>query len=385
MKVALLGPPRSGKSVFLGGLTQNLPRNQYYLFRACPDGEGAWTWRSEAAARYRRKGRFTPQLVDWYVNVLGRELAPITLIDLGGIPSSENRRILSEGEVEYAIILSSDPAAIPVWREFAEECGVEIIATLHSDYHASADVVRGEAWTVHYLERGVDVSNRPAIQAVAEKILALADSLRWEQKKGQTQIHIADIAAMVGKEALESTLPNGRVVTRIEWEGRDLVEVARHLHNRSGEFPGVVHLDGPAPGWLITALVHELHPRFVRVNSPDGFVAIGCQKPSGEGSGPNLRFEVRPGPDGFVVVHAEALDPSEPFSPEDLDKVVPPAVKFGSRVIISGRLPNWMTASLAMAYHGQAAAVAIFQPGVGATVAITHTRAIRLGEVIPLD
>lgn len=196
---------------------------------------------------------------------------------------------------------------------------------------------------------------------------------------------IEEVARMIQKEPETRTLPDGRVVSGLLWKGEDLVAIARVLHNRSAEFPEVVHLDGPAPAWLITALVHELHPRFVRVNSPDGFVAIGCQKPSGEGSGPNLRFEVRPGPDGFVVVHAEALDPSEPFSPEDLDKVVPPAVKFGSRVIISGRLPHWMTASLAMAYHGIAKAIACYQPGVGATVAITHSREVRLGEVIPLE
>ena len=45
IKVAILGDPHSGKSVFLGALTTLLPRASFYLFRACLDGEGTWTWK----------------------------------------------------------------------------------------------------------------------------------------------------------------------------------------------------------------------------------------------------------------------------------------------------------------------------------------------------
>lgn len=212
---------------------------------------------------------------------------------------------------------------------------------------------------------------------------------RYTKTKGRgcklNTITIEEIARLIGKEPETRTLPNGRVISGLHWKGEDLVSIARVLHNRSQQFGPVVDLDGPAPGWLVTAIVHELHPRAVRVNSPDGFVAIGCQKPSGSGTGPNLEFQVTEGPDGWLVVEARAIDPSVPFSPCDLDAVVPPGVPFGSKVILSGRLPNWMLASLAMAYHGLAKAVACFQPGVGATVAITHSQDVRLGEVIPLE
>src|SRR5258708_24305634 len=68
-KIVVAGPPHSGKSVFLGALSDNLPREDYYLFRACPDGEGSWLGRNYDDAevvKLRRKGKFSEVNVDWY-------------------------------------------------------------------------------------------------------------------------------------------------------------------------------------------------------------------------------------------------------------------------------------------------------------------------------
>ena len=193
-------------------------------------------------------------------------------------------------------------------------------------------------------------------------------------------IRIADLAADLGKTETEKTLPNGRVIRQITWEGTDLPKIAGLIHNQSADLPEVVKIDGAAPAWLVAALVHEVHPRDAALNSPDGFIGVGCQKPSGDGEG--LTFIVCEREDGWTVVEF-ALDPSTPLAPEQLDGIAPPELPMGSRVILSGRGPNWLVASLAMSYHGRAAAVACFQPGVGATVSITHTTKVELGSVIP--
>jgi len=97
MKIVFCGPPHSGKSVFLQGLTANTPHDDYYLFRACPDGEGTWTYSNSAAAAMRRKGSFTPEQVSWYVDKLRAcDLAPVILVDVGGRMTEENRRIMSQ-------------------------------------------------------------------------------------------------------------------------------------------------------------------------------------------------------------------------------------------------------------------------------------------------
>lgn len=197
-----------------------------------------------------------------------------------------------------------------------------------------------------------------------------------------TKINIPVLAAKLGKKPSERELPNGSMVKQIIWEGSDLPQIARLLHNQSAEMDDCVLIDGPAPAWLVAALVHEVHPRAVKVNSPDGFVPIGVQKPMGEGSGNNLEFIVSKKGD-WTWVTCQMKDPAVPLSPEDLSNVVPPAVPMGSKIIISGRIPHWLSASLAMAYHGVAKAVALYQPGTGATVAWTHSREVGLGTVIP--
>lgn len=390
LKVVVAGPPHSGKSVFLGGLCENLPRTQRYLFRACPDGEGTWTWKGNGAETHRRKGTFSQEIVDWYCQSLKScELAPIVLVDIGGRTSDENHRVLVEGGVTHAIILAGDRNAIPEWETFLVGCGIEVIAVLHSDYNGTSDSIqccepRLEG-VVHHLERGENVTDRPAIVAVAEVILSLAAASEPQERKmlNGNVLSVATLAATLGKVEQEKTLPNGKVVRQLTWEGSDLLKVAELLHNQSATMPEVVDIDGPAPAWLATALCHEVHPRSARLNSPDGFVGVGCQNPKGAGSGCGWAVTELPAIGERKCWKVEfTLDPSTPFKPTDLDTVIPPEVGLGDVVVLSGRGPNWLTASVAMAYHGRSAACATFQPGTGATIAWTHVADVPLGSVI---
>ena len=380
MRVVIAGPPHSGKSVFLDGLSKDLPRSDRYLFRACPDGEGSWTWKNEAASAFRRKGSFTKEMVQWYIDKLCTcDLAPIVLVDVGGRMSSENRRIISEGKVDAAIILSGDPEAINEWENFCRDCGCDILASIHSNYTGKEDDIDSSPMSVHYLERGQDVSSRPVILKIAAMILDMAK--RKEVDEMKSTIKIDSIARDLGKVSQEKVLPNGRKVSQITWEGSDLIAISRLFHNRSGELGEVMDIDGPAPAWLISSLVHTLHPLECRVNSPDGMIPIGCQKPSGGGYGENLEFFVAE-KEGWTWVTCQMADPSIPLSPENLDGVAPPRLPMGSKVVLSGRMPNWLAASLAMSYHGTAKAVALFQPGIGATVSWTHSKECALGALV---
>lgn len=62
------------------------------------------------------------------------------------------------------------------WRDFAKDLGLTIIAEIFSDYHGSQDVVgktvNGVLYgSVHYLERGEPLSDRPMISALARHIV----------------------------------------------------------------------------------------------------------------------------------------------------------------------------------------------------------------------
>lgn len=195
------------------------------------------------------------------------------------------------------------------------------------------------------------------------------------------------LAQALGKQKIERELPDGRKVIQLVWEGSDLHLIADLLHNRSAELPQVVDIDGPAPAWLVTALAHEVHPSYARLNSPDGFVPVGCGgNPAGDGEGIAwTKTEIGTVGNGRKLVKVEfQIDPSRPFNKEDLLKVIPPAVGLSDVVVLSGRGPNWLVASIAMAYHGRSAACAPFQPGTGSTVAWTHVADVPLGDIITI-
>lgn len=382
-KIVIAGPPHSGKSVFLGGLKLLLPPERVWYFRACPDGEGFWTWVSPDASQYRRKGTFTSEIVDWYISSINRinNAADIVLIDIGGRTSAENRRILVEGGVEYAIIISGDLALIPEWAEFLTSCGVKIIATIHSDYHATSDDVNSAPMRCHYLERGVDVSSRPVIQKIATMLLDMVAPKRKEDTM-DNYINIQALANQLGKVPVGKTLPDGKVIRTIEWCGRDLANIARLLHNQVHDKDVPVKIDGAAPAWLVVAIAHEIHPGLPEINSPNGYVLAVCNKPGDIPAGNNLEWTVKDTQDGWVLVTVQQQNPSVPLDPADLSNWTPPMVPFGSKIILSGRMPNWGMAAIAMAYHGIAKAVAMFQPGIGATVSWTHDANIKLGDLI---
>jgi CRISPR-associated protein Csx3 len=185
MKIIISGPPRSGKSCFREGLKQaikGLPGAPYpYIITACPDGEGSWFQETvnsseELAAQCKAayKAKFTPEFVDRVsANVRDCSL-PLVLVDIGGIPSDENRRICASADA--ALILSGDSDKVPMWRDFWRELDIPVVAEIYSDYNGHEDTVDGVVdgvWRgrVHYLERGEPVSERPCIEAFAEWII----------------------------------------------------------------------------------------------------------------------------------------------------------------------------------------------------------------------
>jgi CRISPR-associated protein Csx3 len=190
LKIVLCGPPRSGKSTLREGLKQALrriPGTPYpYVITACPDGEGAWfqetARRSPEEARrlkeeYKRSlGGFTPPQVEKFATWVRECRLPLTLIDIGGIPSIENEKICEHAT--HAIILYKDQESLTEWRRFCEKIGLRIIAEIYSDYNGNEDHIQGVdegvlRGSIHYLERGVDCSERPMILALAKHILRL--------------------------------------------------------------------------------------------------------------------------------------------------------------------------------------------------------------------
>ncbi|PSB58759.1 CRISPR-associated protein Csx3 [Chamaesiphon polymorphus] len=198
LKIALCGPPHSGKSCLREGLKTailQLTGQTPYILTACPDGEGAWFYEafnddSKRADELKElnKSKFTPEYAELFASWV-RGLSIPALIDCGGLISPENDLILAEAT--HAIVLAGDAldkdkqpivdsyqARLQEWVEYCQSMKLDVIAKIHSDFHATADRIDTESplltGMVHHLERGGDdVSDRPMIQALAKSILQL--------------------------------------------------------------------------------------------------------------------------------------------------------------------------------------------------------------------
>ncbi len=193
MKIALCGPPQSGKSVLRERLKSALlaldPTFYPYVITANPDGEGSWFQQAvhtdpdaAQAAKKLAKQNWTDAHADKYASDVRNVTLPLTFIDLGGRVDPKNYRICALAT--HAILIAPSIEAFEEWRHFATTCGLKILAELISDYHGAQDSVESTGpplrASIHHLERGDIASTRPAITALAEVIL---DCLRLELRR----------------------------------------------------------------------------------------------------------------------------------------------------------------------------------------------------------
>ena len=188
MKVVLCGPPHSGKSCFREGLKQAILRVEGapypYIITACPDGEGAWfsetVGRNPDEARQLKnayKSQFTNEFAAVRAKWVKECVEPLTLVDVGGRIDPKNRLIMQYAT--HAVILAGDRAKVREWETFCGELNLNVIAIIHSDYHGKFDAIECEypilRGSVHYLERGEDVSQRAMVQVLAKVLVGLSN------------------------------------------------------------------------------------------------------------------------------------------------------------------------------------------------------------------
>jgi CRISPR-associated protein Csx3 len=199
VRVVLCGSANSGKSCLREGLKQalwNLRSHIYpYVITAQPDGDGCFTFEtyrydatyaSELKQTLKSQSNgFMPEFVHLVAGWVRNASLPLTLVDVGGKILPENRVIMSEAT--HAIILSKTQAEIDQWRSFCESFkprNLEIIAELHSILEGDGDrfeetesLLTGEICGIN---RGVDLSERPIVKAIARRLVTLVRSMERE-------------------------------------------------------------------------------------------------------------------------------------------------------------------------------------------------------------
>jgi CRISPR-associated protein Csx3 len=135
--IAVLGFPRSGKSTWLAQQYQIL-RSQgrsFFVQRACPDGEGQWTFESRNGKWLRVKGRFDPEFVEWVKqSALGlNKIFDMVFLDCGGRQSEENKSIL--GICDAAIIIGRSLEDIESWINWTRNVKADIQIEAYLSYY----------------------------------------------------------------------------------------------------------------------------------------------------------------------------------------------------------------------------------------------------------
>ena len=205
-----------------------------------------------------------------------------------------------------------------------------------------------------------------------------------EEKNQQVNtIDIAKLGASIGMEEKEQTLPNGKVVKSLVWDQENLLKAVKEVKHLSEEGKPV-RITGAAPAWLVSAICHTVHPCPVSVYMPQIGKDVdipqlqhGEVNPEGE-----VAFKTTEKGDAILVEYnMELPEGISTYDENNLSKVVVPEIAQGKAVYLSGRGPNYLTVAIAEAYAHTNSSVSLFQPGVGYTCSITHSRAKNLGDL----
>lgn len=364
IKVAIGGPPHSGKSVLLSVLRSLLPRDRFVIVEGAPDGEGITGWAHEAdqelVRAVRRKGKFLQNFVDWVVDSIRNSGMPITLVDLGGMLLAEdgsfsptgvrltvqNQRILQECD---GIIIIANPhyaQAAKVWTEEAIRLGVQPIAVLESVLAGADDEVFEAGPPLRARITKLERVNPPVGSATARALANLLLSLAGEGEPGSDGSEAADVNFPRLAEALNLPLRNGGPDR--DWVPDILRELVEFVRAATSSRDSVNLWGNCQSGAPYHALACGL-PQRVRYFDPKvgGYVSLPDVEPQGLGSQVlQWRLEDR---DDYSLV--EYVIPRQIFDVKNLPLVIPPAVPPHKGVVLSGKGPWWLTGTILRSYH----------------------------------
>jgi CRISPR-associated protein Csx3 len=185
IKLVICGFANTGKTCFREGLKQALLQIPHapesYFISGCPDGDGSWygeTARRDADLAQKLKSAykagFTPEFEQLKAQEVRGINTPIFVFDVGGKISDANRLIM--GAATHAVILVKYESEITPWQELCQSLNLQIVAIVFSDYHGTNDVIQSEKLpirgSVHRLQRGEDVSQRPIVQVLANLLVS---------------------------------------------------------------------------------------------------------------------------------------------------------------------------------------------------------------------
>ena len=391
VKVVICGPPHSGKSVFIANLVREFPADSYTVIRACPDGEGMWSNNpnQNEVQLVREKGDFSVEFVKEVCNVIDNQTNPIIIVDVGGRISPENKEIYKH--CDAFVVLSNETFKIDPWVEFGkDDSGLKCIAAIHSmlsqelnenveeeiEYNNSKGYLEGK---VLDMSRG-STSNSEVIQKVASEIISLN---RGEKRADQPSIIpekkvsnfngilIDNIELATELDVLtEKINVDGTKIQTVNWPSKIVPKVYSKIKEKvKTNLP--VRINGVRPNFMISSIAKSCKMRGIEDvatydTSLNRFVHINnISKKPGIRSCDGLDYTLIENDENiFLDVKVKEKDGGiKKYELLDYENAVLPEINEYKNLYISGRIPNWLIASIVCSYNSKN--IYTFQPGNG--------------------
>lgn len=376
------GPPHSGKSVFVYGLTHALRQKQipHYVLRACPDGEGDWSNAADQALVriIRNKGKFNDEFTQRVKSYLNKRHLPL-LVDVGGLPTLAQQKMFSACTHAVLLVGGNDEATfaknLTQWRQIMAEKNVEIIAELRSvlpgtdSLTATNPLVVG---TIANLERG-ETAVGPVIDACVEKIATLfaynqdeVDQWHLAQAPVELALDLPQLAKTLGvKKGLWQPTQLPALVDYLPPQ-KPLALYGRSVNWVYGTLAMVAY---PKPLWLFDARLGWIQtptlPTTTTANTQAGWETAVTKH------------------DSFWLLTMKTN--GQYLDYDEVQSLPLPPVEPGRGLVLSGKIPHWLLTAVIRQLAPHHAWTAVFQPQLnGAVVIFTQEKDVNIGQLIPL-
>lgn len=379
--VLIGGPPHSGKSVLVYSLSRALRQASipHYVLRACPDGEGDWSNQADQslARTIRIKGKFNDAYVARIARYLANRHLPL-LVDVGGRPTASQQALF--GLCTHAILLAAanDPAAyareMAEWQTMLRRQQVTPLAYLESLLPGEDRLDEGGpplTGAIANLQRG-ETAVGPVITALVNRLAALFAYNEAELAR----IHLAHAPVELALDlpALARTLGAADGF----WRPEMLPALLDYLPARTP-----LALYGRSPNWISAALALLAHPAPIWLyDARLGWVTPPTLPTTSRATPqPGWSAALRDQGDFLLLEMATTGQELDIDEPEGLHL---PPILAGKGLILSGKIPNWLTTAVARQLVPHVPWVAIYQPQLtGAVVVGSRETAVAVGQLFP--
>jgi CRISPR-associated protein Csx3 len=345
------GPPHAGKSTLAYHLSLHLRAHgiAHYLLRAAPDGEGDWAYEMppNLAQDIRFKGDWTQRWVEVTCRDIVRRTLPL-LVDVGGKPNPEQEIIFDQ--CTHAILLTRDSDQHAQWQELAHKHNLDMIADLHSELRG-ADALLSDVSgkTLRGVLAGLDrahPSTGVTFQALAARLVHLLGFSRQQLYRKQLALAPFDVSQvqLVNLDEWIARLHAGERPPR--FTEADLVPILTSIAPAQA-----VALYGRAPTWLPVHIALRRHLSW-QFDARFGWVqplvlAVCASDDASWQANRMVKFTLTP--DGPQMILSVRLLESY-LDYDEATQLRLPYITPTQQVVIDGKLPLWLTTSLALAY-----------------------------------